>query len=574
MTTKTMSVTALTEQLFALQRAEPDATGTLEERALSRLNKDLTVHQLELLLQNEDLRTAQNALEESRNRYADLYDFSPIAYYTLDVKGCILEVNLTGAALLGRDRLQLVGLPFLSHVHMEDPTDFWNHIRRACQARRSVTSELAFGVGPTAKMYMQVVSTPVIDEREHVTALRTAMTDVTARKLAEIERDRALQSERALNDAARAAIAARDHLLAIVSHDLRNPLSIIALNAKQLLQTAPDLASVRAPTEVIQHATARMGRLIQDLLQVATLEAGELAIEPRAEDPIQLVEESMAAQRPMISAVSIRLSRDPAADLPRVWCDRGRVLQVLANLLGNAAKFTPAGGEIHIRLAQEGDEVRFAVSDSGEGIPAEEIPKLFERYWKGKAKRHQGTGLGLSIVKGIVEAHGGKLGAQSELGVGTTISFTLPISRAPVEEVAPAAPAPPDAELLRGLRVLIVDDEENAVDALATILGIEGLEPLKATGGEQALGILDEAKPDMLLLDMEMPGMNGLTLLERARARWPALPAIVMSGNPPDNANIKAALQGGDVGYLEKPIDVDQLLGLVARLVTVSTRTS
>lgn len=739
MNAKAMSSSELNDRLRSLQATEPDPTGTPEQRTLAQLNKDLTVHQLELVIQNEDLRAAQSALEDSRNRYADLYDFSPVAHFTFDTKGCIQELNLTGAALLGRDRQHAIHLPFLALVRMEDPGAFWDHVRRVCKTKKAVTSELAFGTAETGVTYVQAVSVPVLDDFGAVTALRTAMTDVTARKQAEIERDRALASERAvreridridraaevatealaklgesgtlqevlqvvvdqarrvldaefaafgvadgaekpfdfwvfsgvdpsraaaigrapravgvraaalragaplrvadasahpefagfpeyhpaitsllavpirrgsrlfgdlfvagrrgaaefsaedertaemlaervaaaleiarLHEAARAALAARDHLLAIVSHDLRNPLSIITLNAAQLLQAGPDTPTVREPATVIKRTTSRMGRLIQDLLQVATLEAGELTIEPRAEDPLRLADESVEAQRPVTAALSLALEREPATGVPDVWCDRERVLQALANLIGNAAKFTLAGGRIRVGVEQRGDHVRFSVSDTGRGIPAAEIPRLFERYWKGKGERRDGTGLGLSIVKGIVEAHHGALEVQSELGAGTTIAFTLPVSKAPAREEPLPVPAPPQTERPKELRVLIVDDEPHAVSALATILRFEGLAPFEATGGEEALALLDEAKPDVLLLDMEMPGMNGLTLLEHVRERLPSVPAIVMSGYPPENPEIKSALHNRDVGYLGKPIDVDALLELLGRLTSTS----
>ena len=232
----------------------------------------------------------------------------------------------------------------------------------------------------------------------------------------------------------------------------------------------------------------------------------------------------------------------------------------------NAVRFSPDGAVIRLSVARRGADVCFTVADSGCGIPADDQTRLFDRYWKGPTQRRSGTGLGLSIARGIVQAHGGAIWVESTVGVGSAFSFTLPTAEAPAASAVVAPPSATAAAPLAGRRVLVVDDEPYAVRALGILLGVEGLVVSTATSGEQALAALDAARPDVLVVDVEMPGMTGLELIERVRARRPGLPVVVMSGYTAAQRDVRAALVGDRVGYVEKPIDVDKLLDVLGRL--------
>lgn len=231
--------------------------------------------------------------------------------------------------------------------------------------------------------------------------------------------------------AAQDATRARDDLVAIVSHDLRNPVHTIHMAASFLLEVAPATdrrVQARRQLEVIQRSATRANRLIQDLLDVARIHSGGLAVDPVPVEVRSLVLEAMEAATPLAGAASIKVSCDIADGLPPVASDRERVLQVLANLIGNAIKFTPNGGGIRIIAALETNEVRFTVADTGPGIPPEHLEHVFDRYWQAKSTAKLGTGLGLSIAKGIVEAHGGHIWVESPPGSGAQFSFTLPLA--------------------------------------------------------------------------------------------------------------------------------------------------
>jgi signal transduction histidine kinase len=232
---------------------------------------------------------------------------------------------------------------------------------------------------------------------------------------------------RAEQDAKRA----RDDLVAIVSHDLRNPVHTINMAASFLLEIAPAndrRVQARRQLEVIQRSANRANRLIKDLLDIAKIQAGGLAVDPVAVEVKSLVTEAVEAATPLAGASQLKVSCDVPESVPKVASDRERILQVFGNLIGNAIKFTPKGGEIRILTSLDNGEVRFTVVDSGPGIPPEHLKHVFDRYWQAKSTAKLGTGLGLSIAKGIVEAHGGRIWVESPPGSGAQFNFTLPLA--------------------------------------------------------------------------------------------------------------------------------------------------
>jgi PAS domain S-box-containing protein len=246
----------------------------------------------------------------------------------------------------------------------------------------------------------------------------------------ELARRAALSIDNArLYGVARRAIRARDDILGIVAHDLRNPLGAVLLQAGSLRRTGgqPERRSRRAP-EAIERAATRMDRLIRDMLDVTRLEAGRLPVEPASISLEPLVADSLEAQKALAASGSVDLQSNLAHELPPVWADRDRLLQVLENLIGNALKFTEARGCITVGAAPRGDEVLVWVADTGTGIPAEHLPHLFDRFWRARPNERRGAGLGLTIVKGIVEAHGGRIWVESTPGRGSTFFFTIPTS--------------------------------------------------------------------------------------------------------------------------------------------------
>lgn len=236
-----------------------------------------------------------------------------------------------------------------------------------------------------------------------------------------------------LYEEAKKASKTREDLMAIVSHDLKNPLSVILLSAEMMEKHASKdsfTAEKAMPNIKRVEYSARQGLgLISDLLTNAKIEAGGLELETKAESPVELVEEIIDSVLLLAQQKHIHLVSRVPEFVPYVTAEKPRILQVLSNILGNAIKFTPKGGTITVEVQKtSADKVRFSVQDNGPGIQQDALSHIFDRYWQPERTRRQGTGLGLSIAKGIVEAHGGEIGVESEPGKGSLFFFTLPIS--------------------------------------------------------------------------------------------------------------------------------------------------
>jgi signal transduction histidine kinase/CheY-like chemotaxis protein len=248
--------------------------------------------------------------------------------------------------------------------------------------------------------------------------------------LEEFARRMAMAVENArLYQKAQEAARAREHFLAIVSHDLRNPLNAIGFSAALLSRSAlaqEGSSRERKQVETIQRAVGRMTKLIEDLLELAGVEGGRLQLARDLLDPEALLDEAAEMLRPLALEKGLALQTERAARQLRVDADRERVLQILSNLVGNAIKFTPEGGSVKLGCRVEEGQVAIYVADTGPGISPEHLPRIFDRFWQAQAGGQKGVGLGLSIAKGLVEAHGGRLRVESELGRGATFVFTLP----------------------------------------------------------------------------------------------------------------------------------------------------
>ncbi len=233
-----------------------------------------------------------------------------------------------------------------------------------------------------------------------------------------------------LYEAAQRATRARDDVLAVVSHDLRNPLHTISLSSSFLAEILGDDAAAvaRQQTEIIRRAVDRANNLIQDLLDVSRMDAGMFSVDAKATDPRGLIDEVIETMQPVAAESGVALERGSQAEA-MVMADHGRALQVFMNLVGNAIKFTRRGGSVTLSSSLTRDHsVCFAVRDTGVGISAENLPHIFDRFWQARNATRAGAGLGLAIAKGIVEAHGGSIDVSSAPGDGTEFSFTLPVA--------------------------------------------------------------------------------------------------------------------------------------------------
>ena len=300
---------------------------------------------------------------------------------------------------------------------------------------RAAFAELSQAKTVEALAPHSLICVPLVDSGKPIGAL-TLVTSGSGRRYdeadlslaADVARRAAVVVEHArLFHQAEQATRARDDVLAVVAHDLRNPLNTVTMAISLMLETTPlERTQERRQQEIVRRAADRMNRMIQDLLDVKRMESGHLTIDAKPESADVLVNDTIEMLRPLASGGSIVMEANVADNLPSVLADSARIQQVLSNLVGNAVKFTPRQGRITVAADRLEEEVRFAVIDTGPGIPPEQVPHIFGRFWQARSSDHRGIGLGLAIAKGIVEAHRGRIWVESQVGVGSTFYFTLP----------------------------------------------------------------------------------------------------------------------------------------------------
>lgn len=320
----------------------------------------------------------------------------------------------------------------LESVHPADAERTRGAVERALQPASGGGYDMEFRVlSPCGSLERWLRATGKVFFNEAGRPLRFIGTvqDIDEQKQLEAQRARLFEAERSAREQAEAASRMREDLVAIVSHDLRNPLSSISMSAEVLQAIVSSDASpqLRRPLETIVRSVGRMKRLISDLLDVASIDAGGLSVHKEPHEATVLMREAIEMMLPIAVEKSLLLEFEPTAVMFQVAVDKERILQVFSNLIGNAIKFTREGGRIGLGVTTKcADFVEFRVTDTGQGVSEEHLTHIFDRYWQAHQEGRMGIGLGLSIVKGIIEVHQGEIRAESTLGKGTTFYFTLP----------------------------------------------------------------------------------------------------------------------------------------------------
>jgi PAS domain S-box-containing protein len=732
-----MPKVALIRELKKIQDAHRRLVADLDTADPKRVMYDLEIHQIELEMQNRELRESQQRLEDAQSRYSELYNFAPVGYCTLDPEGYIQEMNLTASAMLETPRELLIGKSFRTVAARANPLQFDAHLKRCMVEQDRVTGDLTLVLKQGGRRTFRMISEPVTNPGGVRTAYRMALIDVTEEKrfedelqllsnlaevsnsplqyseplevaarvlvpafadllevdlineegkiervlvmfaepgkqktlaepmknyaprpgwktaqakviesgepmllevIPDIARDRmahdethagilraagirsmivvplttwgrtfgaltfataesgrryspahfrlaqtvasrvamAIDNVRLFTERTR-AVAARDTMLAVVSHDLRNPLNAIQLKA-HLMSKSPD-SHERSDGAFIHRRAGEMTRLIKDLLDISSIEAGRLRLEKSRQAALRMLKEALAVWEPQAAQNSLRVDWEcPDAEELDIDCDPNRIQQVLNNLIGNAIKFTGPGGSIRVRVEPRANEVCFSVTDSGSGIAEADLPHIFDRFTRASKSAGRGTGLGLSIAKGIVEAHGGRIWAESQAGVGSTFYFTLPLVPSASGEpnaaearagrgMSSVEPGGPIQQNLLNKVVLVVDDDADYRKTVAAVLEHEGYDVVSLHNGDEALEYLRHAPqhPSCILLDLVMPVADGWMFL-RERNSNPELetiPVIVISGQPDVEEQVIAA----HASYLRKPLSPEHLTEVMHQVV-------
>jgi two-component system CheB/CheR fusion protein len=400
-------------------------------------------------------------------------------------------------------------------------------------------------------------------------AILLALEDITARRQLDRARALLLTREQAARVAAEQANAAKDLFLAMLSHELRTPLAVIMMQG-QLLERADDEATQRAGRSIVRTARLQAG-LVDDLLDVSRIVSGKLLLQVDSLDLRAAVNDALESVGGAARAKSVELERALTDEALTLNGDAARLQQVVANLLTNAIKFTPAGGRVTVRLARAQDQAVLTVSDTGMGIRPEFLPHLFERFSQAdasNARAQGGLGLGLAIVRHLVALHGGTVRAESPgEGQGATFTVTVPLRPAGAAAVTPApGRAPRD---ITGVKVLVIEDDGDTRQALTATLQRFGADVCAVGSAAEGLRAVQTFKPQVLLCDLAMPGEDGFSLIAKVRAlapeqggRVPAAAVTALAGEP----ERRRALAAGFVRHLAKPLDDTELVAAVGEL--------
>jgi PAS domain S-box-containing protein len=529
-------------------------------------------------------KTAQEALKRESTLLHALMDNIPDAIYFKDTESRFTRVNRHAPYRGGNAPEEVVGktdFDFFVEEHARAAYDDEQRVMRTGVPLIDKEECETYTDGSTT--WLSTTKVPVFDEGGRVTGLVGISRDITERKRAE-EARLELAREQAARAEAEAANRLKDDFLATLSHELRTPLTAI-LGWAKLLADGQIAESKAADAFAAIYRNARsQAQLVDDLLDVSRVITGKLRIEVVPVNLAAVVEAAAAVVRPAAEAKRVGLNVETDSGAATVNGDPVRLQQVVWNLLSNAVKFTPAGGRVEVRVGREGSQMEVAVSDTGQGIEAEFLPHVFERFRQadmGTTRRHGGLGLGLAIVRHLVELHGGTVTAESAgAGRGSTFTVRLPVRAVRDAEQTPAcaqesarhgvaSEASAATHTLEGVKVLVVDDEEDARRLLNEVLARRGAEVLTAASAAEALELLQAWRPHVLLSDIGMPDGDGYELIQSVRrlpeeqgGRTPAA-ALTAYAGPADRAR---ALASGFQLHVAKPVEPAELAAVVARL--------
>jgi signal transduction histidine kinase len=486
-----------------------------------------------------------------------------------------------GAVLLTEDVLSAPGADDLLRSLAEQPS--WSDLPIIMLMRGGGTSPGAANVlremrnvtlverpAPTRSVVSAVEA--AVRSRERQYQIRD---QIEAIRLGRNEREQLLESERASRQELERVSRIKDEFLATLSHELRTPLSAIFGWVQILRMKAPDAETISEGINVIDRNVRLQTQLIDDLLDMSRIISGKLRLDVQAVAMADVIDSAIESVMPAISAKEIHLKKvvDPSA--LSVSGDPGRLQQVLWNLLTNAIKFTPKSGRIDVLAERVDSHLEIRVSDTGEGMTAEFLPYLFERFKQADAsitRKHGGLGLGLSIVRNLVELHGGAVRAESPgLGRGATFIISLPlravksdVKRSPTHDGAVGARGsePPS---LTGLKVLVVDDETDGRELVRRFLVECEAIPSLAGSSAEAQALIPAFQPDVIVSDIGMPIQDGYEFMRIVRAQGVRTPAVALTAFARPEDRIRS-IQAGYQMHLPKPVEPAELIAVIAGL--------
>ena len=562
-------VTGFRPQAKALLQITKRDVAAMPVEDVQQLVYTLQLHEIELEMQNEELRQAQAELEAARDRYVELYDGAPTGYLTLDPKGMILEANLPACTLLGMTRRDLIGKPLIRFIDKKDQAAALHHVRELCHTHSRQVCELDLAREDGVSTSVRFESVAIGDHPGQDTRALISLTDITQHKHLEMQFRQAQKIE------------AVGRLAGGVAHDFNNLLTVInGYSALLIDQLSPEDPRRTLAVETL-HAGERAAELTRQLLAFSRKQV--FMPQPlNFNDALR----SISSMLSRLLGDNIVLTMDFASDLWLINGDKGQLDQVTMNLAINARDAMPQGGTVTIAtgnlsvtptrpdregIMPPGDYVHVSVRDSGHGMTPETLSHLFEPFFTTKEVDH-GTGLGLSTVYGIVKQSHGYVFVVSAPDQGTTFHLYYPRMAAAPASAVVAAPAPaPDTRRMTGFETLLVVDDHNSVRTLVVeALKGYGYRVIEAAYGEEALRIAASLPEpvQVLVTDLIMPHMSGSDLAERLRCTWPGLRVLFMSGYT--NPLKPTLIDEPGTAFIQKPFALDDLARRLRDLLDLS----
>jgi PAS domain S-box-containing protein len=520
-----------------------------------------------------DRKLAEVAVSESQARLAGLIDAAMDAVIAVDADQRIVLFNPAAEQMFACAAADVVGTSLDRFIPISARDNHRQHIENfgttgATSRRMGALGSLrgVRGNGEEFPIEASISHLNLAGEKLFTVILR----DITERKLAETERERLLKTEQELRVAAEEANRLKDEFLAIMSHELRNPLNVILGYSELLVRTdeVAQLPQLHRMAEAIKRNAVSQSKLIRDLLDLSRLRSGKLELNKEIVPFMMAVGNAIDTVRSDANAKRITIDVTGSKDALFVEADPVRLEQIVWNVLNNSVKFTPVGGRISVRAVKDGDQISLSVDDTGQGIDSSFLPHVFEMFRQadgGVARAQSGMGVGLAVVQQLVDLHQGTVTASSEgAGKGARFTITLPLSS------EPEAKSPVVLDLtttLNQLMVLVVDDSEDTTEMLAQLLKISGATVTGATSGHDALQLMAQHEFDVVLSDISMPGMDGFEFLRRLRElpTHEDVPVLALTGfgRPEDVERAQAA---GFYSHVTKPFELEALMTVLQKL--------
>jgi PAS domain S-box-containing protein len=509
------------------------------------------------------LHEAMAELARSQREFATLVENSPFIFARFDRELRHVYVSPRIEQVTGRPPSEFIGK---THEETGMPAalaDEWRELMREVFASgTSRDAPFSFRTPDGELRHFETRLIPETSAEGEVESVLSIASDVTEREVADRER-------RAAEESLREADRRKDVFLATLAHELRNPLAPIG-NALQIMRMSADSAAHDNARGMIERQLRQLVHLVDDLLDVSRISQGKVELRRERIELAAVIANAIETSRPVIDAGRHDLVLAPGAG-PEIVVDGDmtRLTQVVANLLNNAAKYTPSGGRITVAARRQGEQAVISVADTGIGIPVDRLPDVFEMFAqvdRSSTRSQGGLGIGLALVKRLVEMHGGTVSAASEgPGRGSRFEVRLPAQPAGSARRADSAPDQRRTAAAHGARILVADDNRDSADSMAAMLSLMGFETAVAYDGDEALQVASELRPHAAILDIGMPRLSGDEVARRLRAGEQSrdMMLIALSGWGRDDDRRRTSEAGFD-HHLVKPLDIDALVELLA----------